>query len=156
MLKQFYFKQFRLAKVHSLKDKNSSISKYSVWHQYRFLYRTICRMRRVFADGSGDRGSIPGRVIPKTQKIVLDAALFNTQHYKVKIKGKVEQSREWSCAHWIEKDAFGSPLTKVANFTYFYMFLFTYSLNIKNNLFLTIQFSITTHSNSIWSIYSVI
>ena len=37
---------------------------------------------------------IPGRVIPKTQKMVLDAVLLSTQHYKVKIKGKVEQSRE--------------------------------------------------------------
>ena len=36
---------------------------------------------------------IAGRVIPKTSKMVLDAALFNTQHYKVRIKG-VEQSRE--------------------------------------------------------------
>ena len=28
----------------------------------------------------------------------LDAALLNTQHYKVRFKGKVEQSRERSCA----------------------------------------------------------
>ena len=35
----------------------------------------------------------PGRVIPKTQKMVLDADLLCTQHYKVRIKGKVEQSR---------------------------------------------------------------
>ena len=51
---------------------------------------------RVFANGSGDRGSIPGRVIPKTQKMVLDAALLCTQHYKVMIKGKVVQSLESS------------------------------------------------------------
>ena len=49
-------------------------------------------MSRVFANGLGDRGSIPGRVIPKTQNMVLDAALFCTQHYKVQIKGKMEQS----------------------------------------------------------------
>ena len=49
---------------------------------------------RVFANRPGDLGSIPGRVIPKTQKMVLDASLLNTQHYKVRIKGKVEQSRE--------------------------------------------------------------
>ena len=54
-------------------------------------------MSRVFTNGLGDQGSIPGRVIPKTQKMVLDAALLNTQHYKVRIKGKIEQSREWSC-----------------------------------------------------------
>ena len=52
----------------------------------------------VFANGLGDRGSIPGRIIPKTQKMVLDAPSLNTQHYKVRIKGKVEQSSEWSCA----------------------------------------------------------
>ena len=51
---------------------------------------------RVFANGLGDLASIPGRVIPKTQKMVLDASLLNTQHNKVRIKGKVEQSRERS------------------------------------------------------------
>ena len=55
-------------------------------------------MSRVFANGPGDWDSIPGRVIPKTQKMVLDAALLSTQHYKVRTKGKVEQSREWSSA----------------------------------------------------------
>ena len=49
---------------------------------------------RVFANGPGDLGSIPGRVLPKTQKMVLDASLLNTQHYKVRIKSRVEQSRE--------------------------------------------------------------
>ena len=40
-------------------------------------------MSRVFAIGLVDRCSNPGRVIPKTQKMVLDAALLNTQHCKV-------------------------------------------------------------------------
>ena len=39
-----------------------------------------------------------GRVIPKTQKMVFDATLLNTQYYKLRIKGKVEQSRERSSA----------------------------------------------------------
>ena len=30
--------------------------------------------------------------------MVFDAALLNTKHYKVKIKGKMEQSMEWSSA----------------------------------------------------------
>ena len=55
-------------------------------------------MGRVFTNGPGDQSSIPGRVIPKTQKMVLDATLLNTQHYKIRIKGKVEQSREWCSA----------------------------------------------------------
>ena len=55
-------------------------------------------MGRVFANGPGDWGSFTDRVIPKTQKMVLDAPLLNTQHYEVMIKGKVEQSKDWSSA----------------------------------------------------------
>ena len=42
--------------------------------------------------------SISGQVIRKTQKVVLDVTLLNIQYYKATIKGKVEQSREWSGA----------------------------------------------------------
>ena len=56
--------------------------------------------------------------------MVLDTSLLNTQQYKVRIKGKVEKSKERSCAillHLgvvaIEKGAFWSPSTMVANFT---------------------------------------
>ena len=64
---------------------------------YIYIYSAIPDIGlavRVFINGPGDLGSIPGRVIPKIQKMVLDASLLNTQHYKVRIKGKVEQSRE--------------------------------------------------------------
>ena len=53
---------------------------------------------RVIANGPGDLGSIPGRVIPKNLKMVPNTSLLNTQYYKVCIKGKVEQSRERSSA----------------------------------------------------------
>ena len=53
---------------------------------------------RVFVNGLEDLGSITGRIIPKTLKMVLDTSLLNTQQYKVHIKGKVEQSRERSSA----------------------------------------------------------
>ena len=53
---------------------------------------------RVFANGPGDVGSIPGRVLPTTLKMVLDTSLLNTQQYKVSIKGKVEQSSERNSA----------------------------------------------------------
>ena len=55
-------------------------------------------MGRVFPNGPGDMGSIPGRVIPKTFKMVLDTSFLNTQQYMLRIKGKVEQSRERSSA----------------------------------------------------------
>ena len=63
-----------------------------------FVLRAISLKGRMFANGTGDQGSIPGQVIPKTQKLLLDASLLNTQHYKVRIEDKVEQSREWSSA----------------------------------------------------------
>ena len=72
---------------------------------------------RVFASGPGDLGSIPGRVIPKTLKMVLDTSLLNTQQYKVRIKGKVEHLGVVA----MEKGAFGLPSTTVTNFTLLYI-----------------------------------
>ena len=57
-------------------------------YKYKLL---IGLMSRVFTNRSGDLGSIPGWVIRKTQKMILDGALLNTQHYKVCIEGKVKQ-----------------------------------------------------------------
>ena len=55
--------------------------------------------------------------------MVLNTSLLNTQHYKVRFKSKVEQSKERSSAlpfHLsvvaTEKGVFGSPSTTVANF----------------------------------------
>ena len=62
------------------------------------LYRLICLVGRVFANDPGYMGSIPDRFIRKTLKMVLDASLLNTQQFKVRIKSKVEQSRERSSA----------------------------------------------------------
>ena len=83
-------------------------------------------MSKVFANGPWERGSIPGQVIPKTQKMVLDATLFCIQHYKVRIKasGAIVGMEQHPPLHLgvvaIENGAFRSPLTKVTNFTFFY------------------------------------
>ena len=58
------------------------------------LNRLIGPVGRVFGNHPGDLVSIPGHVIP----MVLDTSLLNTQQYKVRIEGKVEQSREMSSA----------------------------------------------------------
>ena len=58
---------------------------------YLYIHIYVGRKGRVFANSPEDLGSIPGRVLPKTQKMVLDAALLNAQHYKVRIKGKMDQ-----------------------------------------------------------------
>ena len=86
----------------------------------------------MFANGPGDLGSIPGRVIPKTQKMVLDASLLNTQHYKVRIKGKVEQSREGvapSPTNWCSSYRKGSlrvtlDYGRQLYFTYIYIYIY--------------------------------
>ena len=57
------------------------------------------------------------------QNKLFDAALLDTQHYKVRIKGKVKQSKEKSSTplHFgvvvKEKETFGSPPITVPNFT---------------------------------------
>ena len=84
---------------YAIKPVNQPTNHPTSKHIYIYIYiRAIGQMSRVFANGPGDRGSIPGRVIPKTQKMELDAFLLNTQHYMVRIKGKVEQPREKSSA----------------------------------------------------------
>ena len=65
---------------------------------YLSIYRLFGLVGRVFNNGQGDLVSIPGQVILKTLKMVFDTSLLNTQQYKVRIKGKVEQFRERSSA----------------------------------------------------------
>ena len=62
------------------------------------INRLIGPASKVLANSPGDLGSILGRVIRKTLKMVLDISLLNTQQQKVRIKGKVEQSRQRSSA----------------------------------------------------------
>ena len=47
----------------------------------------VCVVGRVFASGPVDLCSIPGFVIPKTLKIVLDTAWLNTRQYKCTYQG---------------------------------------------------------------------
>ena len=99
---------------------------------------------RVFANGPGDLGSIPGEVIPKTQKMVLDASLLNSQHYKVRIKGKVEQSWEGiepSPTPWCSSYQKGSlrvtlDYVRQLYFTYIFLqkFVFIWGTNLKDQI----------------------
>ena len=79
-------------------------------------------MFRVFANGPGDRSSIPGRVMPKTKKMVLDATLLNTQYVKVQIKGKSSSPWKGIASSLdvvaMKKGAFRSPSTTVDQFIY--------------------------------------
>ena len=50
-------------------------------------------MRKVLTNGSGDQGQSQVESYQRLKKMVLNAALLNTDHNKVRIKGKVQQSR---------------------------------------------------------------
>ena len=58
------------------------------------IYDRFGLVGRVFTNGPGDLCKIPGHVLPKTFKMELDTSLLSFQQSKVRIKGKVEQSRE--------------------------------------------------------------
>ena len=104
---------------------------------YIYLYMHVCiyiyivpdigLAVRVFANGPGDLGSVPGRVIPKTQKMVLDASLLNTQHYKVRIKGKVEQSREGVAPSWCSSYRKGSLRVTLDYGRQLYLYIYIYT-----------------------------
>ena len=88
-----------LAVPTSFKLKKSVKLKGSVlilFNKILYIIWVIGLVSRVFANDPGALSSIPGRVIPKTLKMVLDTSWLNTQQYKVHIEGKVEQSRERS------------------------------------------------------------
>ena len=74
-------------------------------------------MSRAFTNGLEDHGSIPGRIIPKTQKMVLDAALLNTHYWKDQGQsGAIQGMEKHPSQHFsvvaIEKGAFESVSTK--------------------------------------------
>ena len=82
------------------------------WRASYYIYsnRLIGLVVRVFANGPGDLGSIPGRIIPKSLKMVLDTPLLNTQQYKVRIKGKVENSLPYtSVLKLLKREPSGRP-----------------------------------------------
>ena len=70
-------------------------------------------MGKVLTNGPGDRGSIPSRVIIK---------------YVSRVSGTIQGMEYRPPLHLgvvaIEKGAFGSPSTKVANFTFTYIYIY--------------------------------
>ena len=96
-------------------------------------------MSRMFANDPEDLGSIPGRVITKTLEMVLDTFLLNTQQYKVRIKGKVEQSRERSSAlphtSLLKKEPSCRPRLQSPTLLYIYIQIHTYIVIYKDLCF---------------------
>ena len=88
----FYWDDFILFEHFKLYCTNKNFAMmwgfFSRWQLHTHTHWRIGIMIRVFANCPGDWGSILGWVITKTQKMVIDGSLLNTQHYKVRIKGK--------------------------------------------------------------------
>ena len=85
------------------------------------LYYTGHWPNRVFAIGPGDLLQSQVESYKRLKKMVLDATLLNTQHYKIRIKVKLSNPGNGVAPSptlgvvAIEKGAFGSPTTTVAN-----------------------------------------
>ena len=65
-----------------------------------YVYRSISLMGGVFANGLGNLVSIPSRVIPKTQKMVLDTSW---EHWDGVMVSKLDERTyisEFEC-HWV-------------------------------------------------------
>ena len=50
----------------------------------------------MFANDPRDLGLIPGCAIQNTQNVKLDNVLLSTKHYKLRVKDRIKQYREWS------------------------------------------------------------
>ena len=96
-------------------------------------------------NGLGDLGSIPGCIIPKTLKMVLDTSLLNTWQYKVHIEGKVEQSRKrnstlpyTSVQQLLKREPSGRPRLQSPTYIYIYIYIYIYKVNISIFIFIYI------------------
>ena len=91
------------------------------------------QMFRVFANASGDQGPIPGWIIPKTEKWYLMPPYLTLSiiRYGSRVSGPI-QVKEYIGVVVIEKEAFGSPLTRVTQFTRIYIYIYIYIYLNKN------------------------
>ena len=113
-----------------------------------YHYSSFDQPGRVFVIGPGDWGSISGRVILKTQKLVLDTSLLNAQHYKVRFQeksGAIQGKEKRTSLHLgvvvIEKEAFRfSPRLRSPTFfvssVSLYIHAYIFLLFLKNILFI--------------------
>ena len=90
----------------------------------------IGMMARVFANSLGDLGSIPGRVIPKSQKIVLDTSFLTLSiiRYGSRVKwsnpgkGVVPSPTPWCCSYW--KGSFWVTFNYGLLYIYIYIYIY--------------------------------
>ena len=61
-------------------------------------------MIRVFTNDPGDQGSVPDQVIPKTQKMVLDAPCLTLSiiRYKSRVSGAIQERNSTLPTSWFD------------------------------------------------------
>ena len=84
----FKFSEAALIKLLHCKKSHRLLESAIIYKINHIKQWLIGLVGRVFANGPGNLGSIPGHVIPKTLKMVLNTSLLNTQQYTVLSKVK--------------------------------------------------------------------
>ena len=80
----------------------------------------------VYATWPKGRDSIPGRVLPKTQRLVLDSSLLNTQPYTVQIKGKWSNTGKLLAPLTSPCSSYWNTSLRVAQLVYIYIYIYIY------------------------------
>ena len=87
-------------------------------------------MVRVFANGPGNGSSIPGRVIPKTEKQYLmpPSLTLSIIRKRSRVSGAIQGKKWCPPLHLgvvaVEKEAFGSPSISVGQLIYIYIYIY--------------------------------
>ena len=120
----FLFFNFGVFCKYSFADSKTLLPiSWNVFHSYQqpyFIYIWIVLVSRVFTDGLGDGGLITGRVIRKTQKMILDTFNFTITRYVSIVNGSNSDKRilpslkpRYS-SYW--KEALSHPRLRSLNF----------------------------------------
>ena len=79
MLQKFQLSTDTFKTFHAVKGVH--VTSFKIWQTSKLSKLYIYHSMNIYAM-LPDLGSMPGRVIPETQKMVFDASLLNTQHYQ--------------------------------------------------------------------------
>ena len=138
-------------------EKTKSLFTFSIFYSLFSLSNQLTHISYYLSLSlSGDWNSIPDQVIPKTQKMVLDAFLLDTQHYKVWIKDKWSNPgegvapfpRPCCCSYWK-----GSQWVALYNSWPTYMYIYIYvcvcvSVSVSVCLYVCVCIYKCTHSHT--------
>ena len=119
--------QINFLSVHNKKKK--PIYLYS-HHCLKMMVQSI--MVRLFVDGPGDRATIPGGVIPNTQKKP-PCLTFSIINYESNVNRAIQRKGWLPSLHIdvaaIEKGSYGSPSNTVFQLTLYIYWMFNYCCN---------------------------